>query len=257
MKRMIPGLLILAGLLIGLVGWTLLPPYRGQLQYVVEVVDPRPWSEAEMPEGLDSVRVVRRLAFAPRPSTKLDTARIVRLTRASGSLGPAKIGMLPDMARHITSSNYELGSLPKSGPRWAAGASSGMERGEAQLGTRAVNVSILLGPLGPLFDDWLWTDFSQPLMLELADAGWQVQVSYVVFASSWQEQSQVLAELASDPGLLPAPSAEIRSPAKPPLLSHPIRLALALALICVGLWVLAVQLRGMSRHDLARRFRRG
>jgi hypothetical protein len=209
-----------------------------------------------MPEGLDSVRVVRHLALLPRANTKLETVRVIRLTRSSGSPGRAKIAMLPDMARYITSAHYELGSLPKSGPRWAAGASSGLERGEAQLGTRTINVSALLGALGPLFDEWLWTEFSQPLVSELAEAGWQVQVSYVVFASSWQERTQVLAKLASDPELLSAPGAEIVSPARPPVLSHSVRVTLALALICVGLWVLLVQLRGMSRNELARRFRR-
>jgi AraC-like DNA-binding protein len=65
-----------------------------------------------------------------------------------------------------------------------------------------------------------------------------------------------LAKLAADPELLPAAGAEIVSPAERPLLPHPFRIGIAVVLICVGLWVLVAQVRGMSRDELARRFRR-
>ena len=233
-----------------------LPPDRGRFQYAVEVVDPRPWSESEMPEALSKVRVTRVHAFVLRTDAQVAAAGIIRLRRPDTDEGPAEIAMLQNMSRYITSADCELGVLTEGGSAAAAGALSGIRRGTTKLGSRTINTSALLGRLGPLFDTSLWIELSGPLVGELEEAGWQVQASFLLFPRTWREGQQVLAQLAADPGLLPAPGSKILNPSEPPPLSDPIRLALAAALVCAGLCVLVWQLRGTSRDDVARRLGR-
>ncbi len=246
---------IALGLLAAGLGWAFLPPHRGRLQYVVEVVDPRPPSEAEMPDSLGEIEVSRLFAFVPRTVT-LRSARLIRLTRSRPGRGPSEIAVLEHMSQYLGASDYELGSPPENGPHWAAGAASGLRRGSAELGTRTVEISAVLGRLGPLFDESLWTDAPEAFASELEQGGWQLQVSYLLFALSWREREQALAQLRAHPRLLAAPGWEALSPARPPPISDPVRLLIAAALVGAGLCVLVWQLRRMSWGEVARRLGR-
>ncbi|UCC67155.1 MAG: hypothetical protein JSV79_08390 [Armatimonadota bacterium] len=256
MSRSAAAVLIAVGMVVGGLGWMFLPPDRGRFHYVVEIVDPRPWSESEMPEALREVRVTRLHGFLSRADAQVAAAAIIRLRGSDTDEGPAEIAMLQNMSHYITSADCQLGVVTEGGSAAAAGALSGIRRGTIKLGSGTIDVSALLGRLGPLFDKSLWIELSRPLMRELEEAGWQVQASFLLFPRTWREQQQVLAQLAAYPGSLPAPGSKILSPAEPPALSDPIRLALAAALVCAGLCVLVWQLRGTSREEVARRLGR-
>jgi hypothetical protein len=237
------------------VGWALLPHDEGRYAYVVAVVDPRPLSEAEMPAGLRTREVTRLHAFIPLRAT-IEAARVIMLTRPGEAEGPAQVAMVENLSRYIKSGDCQLGRMEPGVPAAAAGAASGLRRGPVELGSHRTKIAGLLEPLGPLFDSAMWIETSPSLADELEQAGWQTRVRYLLFAETWREREQVLAQLQGDPELLPVPGAEILSPAQPPALSEPVRLALAAVLVLIGLTLLVRRVRRMSREEMARRFGR-
>lgn len=239
----------------GGLGWALLPPDGGRYEYVVAVVDPRPLSEAEMPPGLKTREVTRLHAFIPAKAS-IQAARVITLTRPEGADGPPQVVMVENLSKYIKSADCQLGRMEPGVPAAAAGAATGLRRGPIELGSHRTNIAGLLEPLGPLFDDALWLESSPSLADELEQAGWQTQVRYLLFAETWGEREQVLAQLQADPELMPAPGAETLSPAEPPALSPPMRLALAAVLVLTGLAVLVRRVHRMSRGEMARRFGR-
>jgi len=254
-KRRTAAVFIAIGLIVGGVGWTLLPLDGGRYEYVVAVVDPRPLPEAEMPAGLKTREVTRRHAFIPAKAS-IQAARAIMLTRPEGADGPARVAMVENLSLYIKSADCQLGRMEPGAPAVVAGAASGLRRGPVELGSHRTNIAGLLEPLGPLFDDALWLELSPWLADELEQAGWQTQVRYLLFAQTWGEREQVLAQLKADPDLLPVPGAEVLSPAEPPALSESARLALAAVLVLTGLAVLVRRVRRLSREDMARSFGR-
>ncbi len=239
----------------GGVGWTLLPRDGGRYEYVVAVVDPRPPGVSEMPAGLGKREVVRLHTFIPLKAT-LETARVTMLTRPQDAEGPAQVAMVQNMSAYIRSADCELGRFEPGVPAAAAGAATGLRRGPIELGSHRTNIAGLLGRLGPLFDDALWIELSPSLAGELEKLGWRSEVRYLLFAQTWGERAQVLAQIQADPALLPAPGAQILSPAEPPALSQSARLALAGALVLIGLAVLVRRVRRMSPGEMRRRLGR-
>lgn len=239
----------------GGVGWALLPHDEGRYAYVVAVVDPRPLPEAEMPAGLTTREVTRLHAFIPL-AARIQAARVITLTRPRAAEGPAEVAMVENLSKYIKSSDCQLGRMDPGVAAAAAGAATGLRRGPVELGSHRTSIAGLLEPLGPLFDDALWIESSPSLAGELAQAGWQTQVRYLLFAETWGERAQLLAQLQADPALLPVPGAEVLSPSEPPALSQPIRLALAAALALVGLTLMVRRVRRMSREEMAQRFGR-
>jgi hypothetical protein len=241
--------------MVGGVGWALLPHDEGRYAYVVAVVDSRPLPEAEMPPGLKTREVTRLHTFIPLTAS-IQAARVITLARPEGADGPAQVAMVENLSKYIKSADCQLGRMEPGVPAAAAGAATGLRRGPVELGSHRTNIAGLLEPLGPLFDDALWIEASPSLADELVQAGWQTQVQYLLFAQTWGERGQVLAQLQADPALLPVPGAEVLSPAEPPALSQPIRLALAAVLVLAGLTLMVRRVRRMSRGEMARRFGR-
>ncbi len=253
MRRTAGAIFIAAGLLAGGLGWMFLPPHGGRLQYAVEVVEPRPISDSKMPDGLAEIEIRRLLwGFWPAAVT-VEPTTLIRLTPPQEDEGAPRLAIVQDVREHFSASDCQLGGLPEDGPRWAAGLTSGIGRGRAELGGRTLNVSAALDRLGPLIDDSLWTDAGDPLISELESAGWKAQVGYLIPALSWSERQQVLARLKADPSLLPAPNADILSPGQPPPISDLLRLVLAGGMVCIGLLVLLWRLRETWREELASR----
>ena len=235
---------ILAGMVLGGLAWTLLPPDRGRFQYAVSVVDPRPWPDAEMPAGLEEIRVVRRQFLRTR-TAETGTVEVMGLTRPKGGDGPAHVMMVEGLAALFTPADCQAGKAATGESTALAGAASGLSRGFTQLGSRTIEISGVLEGLGPLLDEALWMEWSQPLATELAGAGWRVRVRYLLLAETWAEREQILAQLGAEPGLLPTPEAEIISPAEAPPLSDALRLVLACVMVAGGVLLLVRQLRGM------------
>jgi hypothetical protein len=208
-----------------------------------------------MPAGLAARDVVRLHTFIPLKAT-LRTARVTMLTRPQDAEGPAQVAMVQNMPAYIKSADCQLGRMQPGLPPAAAGVHSGLRRGPVELGSREITIAALLGPLGPLFDDALWIELSPSLAGELEKAGWRPEVRYLLFAQTWGERAQVLAQLRDDPDLLPAAGAGILSPAEPPALSEPVRLALAAVLVLIGLAVLVRRVRRMSPGEMRRRLGR-
>jgi len=65
-----------------------------------------------------------------------------------------------------------------------------------------------------------------------------------------------VSRLEADPSLLPTPDATVLTLARPPSLSDSLTRVLAIAFVCAGLAVLALQLRGVTRDELNHRFAR-
>lgn len=242
--------------MVGGVGWALLPHDEGRYAYVVAVVDPRPLPEAEMPPGLKTREVTRTHIVIP-VTARIQAARVTMLSRPEGADGPGKVAMVENLSEYIKSADCQLGRMKPGVSAAAAGAATGLRRGPIELGrTDRTTIAGLLEPLGPLFDDALWMETSPSLADELAQAGWRTEVRYLLFAETWGERGQLLAQLQADPALLPVPGAQVLSPAEPPALSQPIRLALAAVLALIGLTLIARRVRRMSRQEMADRFGR-
>jgi len=241
MRRAVSAIFILAGLALGAVGLFVFPAGHGRLEYMIEVVDPRPASEAEMPAGLSRLGAVRALVMD---------------SPAEGQL-PQRVLLLPDIRETLKMSDCALGWLPEIGARQAlAGANSGIKRGTITLAGNEVRVCGLLQQLGGVLDESLVMPASEDVEVVLLNAGWTARVRYLLFTKTWHARSEMLARLEQNPKLLPAPRAQILSPGRRPPLSRGPRIAISLLFVCVGLFVLAWQARGLTRDELARRFTR-
>jgi hypothetical protein len=240
MNRHLPLVFTLVGLAVGAIALLLLPSAPGRFEYMVQVVDERPVGEGEITPALESMRAVRALTMrSPTPDL------------------PRQVLLVPRLWGRLRNEDCALGILPEDG-LWSAlaGSESGLERGSISLAGHPVSIPAILQRLTPLFDESLVMNWSPAAQAALSAGGWEGEASYLLFADTWEERNRLLAELKSAPGALPSPGAQILSPAEKPLLSSSARQALAALLICVGLLLLALQLRGLSREDLARRFGR-
>ena len=170
--------------------------------------------------------------------------------------GPAVL-LLPNMSELFGAEDCALGRVPSEGEQEAvAGDATGLVRGPTQVAGQTVEVVGLLQKLGPAFDDRLVMDPSESFEEALREAGWEAEARYFVLAETWSDRGEVLARLEAEPDLLPSPEAQVVGTSRPPVVSPLVRMMLAIALIGVGVVTIAMQLRGFSRQDLARRFRR-
>jgi hypothetical protein len=229
------------GLLVIVVGLALLPSDRGSFEYLVQVVDPRPAAESAMPAALGELGAIRVVVADAPPSVR----------------PPARIVLVPDTDGLFQTSDVALGTFSQGESlRGLAGASSGIARGTLALPGGDAAVVGTLQRMGPLIDESLVMQAPEGLEDVLSREGWVCHTRYLLLARSWEERENVLARLASNPDLLPSPEAEALSPAQRPALSRLTQLAMATALVCGGLLVLGLALRGLSRGDLLHRFGR-
>ena len=120
-----------------------------------------------------------------------------------------------------------------------------------------VSVCWQLQPLAAVIDESLVMELSEGVESALDGVGWESHAQHFLFDQSWGERNRLVAGLEGNPDALPTADAEIVSPARKPLLSRRAQVAVSVVLICAGLLVLGLQVRGMSREDVARRFNRG
>jgi hypothetical protein len=220
---------------------TLLPGDGGRLEYLIQIVDPRPAAESEMPAGLRDLGAIRAVVASPAPAGE----------------GGMRIVLLPDLEATLTSADTALGVLPGPGElAGVAGADTGLGRGGTILAGRRVVVSGVLQSLGHPFDGSVVMKESDELESELGAAGWSLRAHYLIPAESWEEREAALGRLSGDPLLLPVPESDVIAPGRPPRLPRRMRLSAAIALICCGLAVLGWQLRGLSREEIGRRLGR-
>ncbi len=240
MNRHVALAFTLVGLTVGAIALFLLPSAPGRFEYMVQVVDDRPAGESQITPALESMGAVRALTMQS-PAADL----------------PKQVLLVAELWGRLRNEDCALGILPQDG-LWSAlaGAESGLERGNISLAGHPVSIPAVLQRLAPPFDVSLVMDWSPEAQAALAADGWEGEASYLLFAGTWEERNRLLAELESVPGALPSPGARIVSPAEEPVLSSAARRALAAVLICAGLVLLALQLRGLSREDLAQRFGR-
>jgi hypothetical protein len=238
-KRTLAVSLIVAGAGVAALGAIFLPGHRGRLEYVIAIADARPLSECVMPDGLKAMKAIDARAFE-RPS-------------AEGP--PARLLLLPNVSELLTSADLSLGRPPERGSSEAlAGIASGVDRGRLSLAGHEMKVAATLRDMGPLFDTWVVMARSRELEAALLEAGWQGRARYLLVTHSWEARARTLARLRGDPGLLPTPQAQVLSPARKPPVPMAMKLALAAGLICAGVVIMVVQLRGFSREEIARRF---
>ncbi len=236
MRRYLAFALILVGLALWVLALLVLPGDEGRFEYLIEITDSRPASESEMTGVLQRLGGVRALVMA-------NPMRGV----------PEQILLLPELRRELHNDDCALGALPQAGGwQGLAGSSSGLERGAISLAGHPVSICATLQPLGPLFDASLIMDLSPQVQDALSAGGWKARASYLLFPSSWEERNRLLATLRSRPEALPSPDAQVLSPGERPLLGSTPRTLLSAALICAGLLIIALQLRGLSRRELAR-----
>lgn len=241
MKRAIAVVFLLIGMAIGGLGYALLPADHGRYEYVVQVADPRPPAESEMPSSL----------------AELGAVRAVVMHAPEGTSGVPAMLLLPNMSDLFGAEDCGLGRLPSVGEQEAlAGDATGLTRGPTQVAGQTVEVVGLLQKLGPAFDDKLVMDPSESFEAALREDGWEAEARYFVLAETWRERGEVLARLEAEPDLLPSPEAHVVGTSRAPVVSPLVRVILAVALICTGVVTIAIQLRGFSRQDLERRFRR-
>jgi hypothetical protein len=239
-KRYAAVILVLLGVAVFAVGLCVLPGSRGRFEYMIEVADTSPIAESAITPALDGMGAVR----------------VVVMRNPVGDR-PGQVLFVPELLRKLRNSDCALGVLPEeSTGHGLAGFDSQLERGTISLAGHPVSICAILQPLVPLFDVSLVMDPSPEVQDALSAAGWKGTVSYLLLSESWEERNRLLAELESRPEALPSPGAQILSPAEKPLLSPTGRMRLAAALICAGLLVIALQLRGLSRDEVARRFGR-
>ncbi len=255
-------LLVVAGVTVGALGWGLLPRDGGRLQYAIEIADPRPLSHSGMSQGLKALGAVAAVAITLPP-------REGGPATSTGQRGQAVRALLvPHLSTLLTSADEELGRVSREAetrsnhrgtvlPRAAAGGATGAGLGLLRLDGVSVQVVALLRRLGPIFDSSLLIEDAPASREAFHSPGAIASARYLLLTDSWERRERVLARLRREPGLLPAPSAGISSPARPPALRSSGRIGLAAALICAGALVMGLQLRGISRAEMTRRFRRG
>jgi len=240
-KRAIAVVFLLIGMAIGGLGYALLPADHGPQEYLVRIADPRPPAESEMPSGL----------------AELDAVRAVVMHAPEATSGVPAVLLLPNMSELFGAEDCALGRLPGGGEQEAvAGDATGLTRGPTQVAGQTVEVVGLLQKLGPAFDDKLVMDPSESFEEALREAGWEAQARYFVLAETWRDRGEVLERLQANPELLPSPEAHVVGTSRPPVVSPLVRMMLAIALIGMGVVTIARQLRGFSRQDLERKFRR-
>ena len=241
-KRSLAVAFIILGLAVGTLGLLVLPAGHGRFEYLVEVVDPRPAAESAMPEAL----------------AEMGAVRAVVMTNPSEGGRPRQVLLLPDLPARLKMSDCALGVLPAEA-EWSglAGFNSGLERGTISAVDHRVSICGQLQSLAPIFDVSLVMELSEEVESALDEAVWESHARYLLFAESWGERNRLMAGLEGNPDALPTADAKIVSPAKKPLLSKGAQIAVSAALICAGLLMLGLQVRGMSREDVARRFGRG
>ena len=261
MTRKLAAAFIIIGLAIGFAGWRLLPSAPGRLEYAVEIVDPRPPAQAAMPEGLKTLGAVRALVV-DLPAAQNKARRLL---------------LVPKLSKLLSSADTELGALPQNGrgeheaatgPKAVAGAATGLGLGEAPIYTPSgdpsrpvekagsIDVVASLHHLGPLFDSALMATDSPAALEALAPLAGGASAHYFLLTRTAGERGRTLSKLHADARLLPAPNAQVLSPSEGPPASNAADLAVAAALLCGGLLVIGLQLRGVSRQDVARRFAR-
>ncbi len=240
MRRTVGAVFILVGLLAGVAGLALLPADRGRLEYLVQIVDPRPVEEAGVSAELAALGAIPSIVAEPPARAQ-----------------PAPRVLLPDLERLIGSADVALGTLPMAEqPQAVAGQSTGIKRGELYLVGLEVTIVGSLQELGPLIDESIVMAGSDELSAALVTGGWDCRAQYLLPAASWEERTALLARLEGDPGLLPVPDARVVSPARKPALSRRARLTVSASLVCCGLLVLGWQMRGLSREHIIGALRR-
>jgi len=248
-KRALPLALVIAGLAAAALGWKLLPPARGSLEYTVAVLDPRPPAQAVMPDGLMAVGAIRALVAEPGP----------------GAASQIPVLLLPGVSSLVKSPDSELGRVPAGGsltpfdepgpPRALAGADVRVGLGPLALGGARVEVIAVLASLGPVFDPYLLLDSTEQTRRLFRAPEWQLSVRYLLVTNSWEEQRQAVAMLSAEPEDLPVADAVVLSPGRPPALRPRVRLAVALALLAAGILVMGLAARGLGAAELKQRFR--
>lgn len=242
MKRAIAVVFLLIGMGIGGFGYALLPADHGRYEYVVQIADPRPPAESEMPASL----------------AELGTVRVVVMEAPEESSEVPAVLLAPNMSELLgAAEDCALGRLPSVGEQEAvAGNATDLVRGPAQVADETVEIVGVLQKLGPAFDGKLVMDPSESFEAALREAGWEAEVHYLVLADTWHARGEVLARLETEPDLLPSPEARVVGTSSPPVVSPLVRTILAVALICMGVVTIAIQLRGFSRQELEGKFRR-
>lgn len=240
-----------------MLGWGLLPRAQGRLQFAIEIVDPRPLSAGRGP------------AAQPQPSGLpeglkiLGAVPVIAVAAPSGAARWSRVLLVPKLSELVTSADTELGQVGRNesggragSPRAAAGAATSLTLGPATVDGVEVKVVALLQPLGPIFDRSLIIEEAPATREMLRHADSRASYRYLVPVDSWQKRGQVLARLSQEPGLLPAPNAEVLSEPQPAGISSAGRSGLAAALIAAGVLVIGLQLRGLTRAGVSRRFAR-
>lgn len=247
MKRTFAISLLILGLLIGAAGLLVLPSNPGRLLNAIEIVDPRPLADAAMPEGLKALGAMPVIVVELPPGP-----------------GPKRALLAPRLGKLLSSADSELGKIPEHGaggklPPVVAGANMDLKLGKATVKGVQVEVTATLHPLGPMFDDDLLmadTPEARAALGVPAGAGARTKALYLLPTESYQENRHIVSRLEADPSLLPTPDATVLTLARPPLLSDSLTRVLAIAFVCAGLAVLALQLRGVTRDELNHRFAR-
>jgi len=237
--RKIAVILIVTGMMVGVLGWAVLPQEKGRFSYAIEIVDPRAPGDSRITPGL------RALGGVPALIMEQAERRL-----------PERLMLLPDLPRLLKASDCALGSLPDGDREAVAGAAAGVERGEIGLGGVRLRVVGVLEPLGPSFDASLLMRPSPKVEHELKVVGWRPRAHYLLLAHNLADQEKLLAQLRARPELLPTPGAEVRSIAGRRGVPRATELTLAMALVLLGAALLFLQLHGLSREEIARRFGR-
>jgi hypothetical protein len=250
MKRTLAISLLALGVLIGLLGLVVLPPSPGRLVNAIQIMDPRPLTEAAMPEGL------RALGAMPASAVGLPPGP-----------GPKNALLVPRLAKLVSSADTELGKIPERASSNAslvavAGADTDLHLGATTVKGIKVQVAATLHPLGPMFDENLIMADTPEARAALGVQGRAFATSggpralYLLLTESYKESRRMVARIEANPSLLPAPHATVYTMAYPPPLSDSFTLALAAGLICAGIAVIALQLRGLTRDEINHRFAR-
>lgn len=239
MKQKLAAALIVCGLAIAFLAHAVLPQDKGRFADVIEIVDPRPASQSEMTPELQRLKALRMVLMEqPDP-------------------GPSgQVLLLPDI-RLLKASDCALGRLPERDWEAAAGASTGIRRGQAALRGAESRIVGILQPLGATFDSSLVMALSEEVLEQLQQAGWRSQAHYLLPTRGGADAERLLGRLKSDPAMLPTPKAQILSPAHPSGLSRTAIALLAVLLICAGASLLGWGVRSIRRQGLAPQAPRG
>lgn len=247
MSRRVAAIFIVVGLLVGIAGWRFLPRAPGRLGYAIEIVDPRPLPDAAMPQGL----------------AKLGAMRALSVGLAQGT-GPRRLLLVSDMGKMLSSGDTALGGLPGHAagegsslpPKAVAGVAAELSPGPATVGGIRVEIGAVLQHLGPMLDSTVILPDTPGSLAALGPLAQKASVRYLLLTQTPGARGSMLDKLCADPSLLPAPGAQVLSPVPQLPLLDVVRVSVALVLACAGVLVIGLQLRGLTREDMARRFAR-